>query len=119
MSRNQILLRIIPLGVILFLFIYNSKRSFYNNGVRFYENEINSIISKIERTRGTKVYYGEEDYFYLEDYKGVSLKINDSIKKVGQQIWVYRKSTDVSDYKLIGTGEPIKPKKSYFAYFFS
>lgn len=118
MSRNQILVRITPLVVILFLFIYNSKRSFYNNGVRFYENEINSIIIKIERTRGTKVYYGKEDYFYLEDYKGVPLRNNDSIKKLGQQIRVYRKSADGSDYKFIGTGLPVKPKKNYFTYFF-
>jgi hypothetical protein len=119
MSRKQILLRIIPLVVIVFLLIFNSKRGFYNKWLEFYGNDINAIINKIERTRGTKIHYGKEDYFYLENYKGVPLKKGDSIKKSGQEIRVYRKDTDGSDYKLIGTGAPLKPKKSYFAYFFS
>jgi hypothetical protein len=120
MSRKQILLRIIPAFILLFLSVYISKRESYNKWVDFYEDEINAIISKIKRTRGTKVHYGDkEDYFYLENYKGVPLIEGDSISKVNQVIEVYRKEINGGEFKYIGKGVPLKPKSSYNAYFFN
>ncbi|WP_157208530.1 hypothetical protein [Mariniflexile maritimum] len=121
MKRKQILLRVIPAFIFVFLFAYISKQEDYNKWITFYKDDINAIISKIERTRGTKVYYGdkEEVYFYLEDYKGVPLKEGDSINKVNQEIEVYRKEINGGDFKYIGKGVPLKPKNSYFAYFFT
>lgn len=99
-------------------FTYNSKRDNYNNRINFYKNEISSIIYKIERTRGTKVYYGNNgDFFYLEAYKGIYLKEGDSIKKVNQLIKIHRKEYGNEKFKFIGTGEPVK-QPSYFDFFF-
>jgi hypothetical protein len=102
------------------MFAFISKIESYKKGVDFYEDEINAIISKIKRTRGTKVHYGDkEDYFYLEDYKGVLLKEGDSISKVNQVIKVYRKDINGGEFKYIGKGSALKPKSSYFMYFFN
>jgi len=85
--------RIIFLAIALFIIIYNSKRSYYNKKVDFYNENINGVIIKIKETRGTKVYYGENEYFFLEAYKGVQLKEGDSISKSNQDIKIYRKSS--------------------------
>lgn len=109
--------RIIFFAVVLFVIIYNSGRSYYNKDVAFYDEEIRAVINKIKRTRGIKVYYNDsKDFFYLGAYKGVPLIEGDSIVKVNQKIKVYRK-TSINNYKLIGTGEPIK-QPSYFVFFF-
>ncbi|WP_406685047.1 hypothetical protein N1F78_04800 [Seonamhaeicola sp. MEBiC1930] len=121
MSRKQALIRIIPVVILLFFVIYSIKKSSYNKGVEFYENNFNAIIKSFEKskvTRGTKVFYSDDDvYFYLENYEGVSLKVGDSIIKSGQEIQVFRKANKVSGYELLGDGNPIKPLESFWDYF--
>ena len=103
--------RVIIVIAILCL-IFFSKWYDYKNQVDFYKKDINLIIKSIIETRGTKVHYNNDEFFYLETYKGVSLEVGDSISKKNEKIEVY------SNGVLTGYGEIMKPKETYFEYFF-
>ena len=83
----------IVIVLIAFTLIYNSKSSYYENKVSFYNNEVTGVITHINTTRGTKVFYGESDYFYLDQLEEKNIKVGDSIiKKVDSDLNVYRKN---------------------------
>ena len=65
---------------------------------RFYKEYISGEILKIERTRGTKVYYTESDFFYLDTYKGVVLKQGNTFQKNGPELIIFEK--DKNDIKI-------------------
>ena len=96
----------------LLCLIYFSKWSNYKTEVEFYENDSNISIKKIVEARGTKVYYGMDDFFYLSSYKGSKLSVGDSMSKKNEKIELYSNGT------LKGYGEIRKPKDNYFKYFF-
>ena len=116
----HILKRIIPVliifGIVSYL-IYNSKRSDYKNKLLFFHKNINARIVKIAENRGTKVYYSEDDFFYLESYKGVNIMKGDSLLKNDQEIKIYRKNKN-NKFNFVGKGKPLKPPATYFEYFF-
>lgn len=116
----HILKRIIPVLIVFGIagyWIYNSKRSDYKNDLFFFNTNINAHILRIVESRGTKVYYSEENFFYLESYRGVDIMEGDSIAKEDQEIKIYRKNKN-SNFYLVGKGYPVKPPDSYFEYFF-
>ena len=92
--------------------IFFSKWYDYKNKIDFYDKNIDFSILKIKKNRGTKIYYSKENFFYLSTYKGVSLEVGDSISKKNEKIEVY------SNGVLTGYGEIMKPKETYFEYFF-
>ena len=108
-------------GVIIILLaltlIYNSKRSDYENDISFYKKYVSGEILKIKRTRGVKVFFTENDFFYLDTYKGVDLKAGNTFQKNGADLIVFEKD---KKGKMIekGKGIIIKPKDSYFKHFF-
>jgi hypothetical protein len=109
------MLKIIWRGILLITLlclIFFSKWSDYKNNVEFYKKEANISIKKIVETRGTKVYYNSEDFFYLETYKGDKLEVGDSISKKNEKIEIFTNGT------LTGYGQIKKPKENYFLYFF-
>jgi hypothetical protein len=108
---------IVIFGVLFLIVIYNTKRSDYVNDLNFYKKDIQVEILDIIQTRGIKVYYTKDDFFYLDIYKGVPLEKGDVLKKVGSIVTVYRENKNHS-VEIAGTGEIIKPKDSYFEYFF-
>lgn len=108
----------ILLVLILFTLIYNSKSEHYKNKVDFYNKNIDGIITKIKRTRGTKVYYAESDFFYLEQLEDKLLKVGDSIsKKTNSELAVYEKIEN-EHYIYLTKIKVMKPQSSYFKFFF-
>jgi len=98
--------------LIVFCLIFFSKWRTYKNNVEFYKKDINFSVIKITETRGTKVYYDKDNFFYFDTYKGDKFELGDSILKKNGKIKLYNKSS------LKGYGEIIKPKENYFEYFF-
>lgn len=113
--KKVIPILIVALALIL---IYNSKRGYYRNKTNFYSSTLNVKILKIKDARGTKVYYSEEDFFYLESCEDIHVYPGDSISKVGSKIKVFRNKTG-KVYVLAESGKAIKPKDSYFNFFFN
>jgi hypothetical protein len=112
--------KIIPAFIIFLIFsffIYNSKTKYYEKSKEFHAGNFNGEIEKIVEGRGTKIYYENEKYFYLEDYDGVKLLVGDIIRKNNNEISVLRKNSK-DEYIEIGNGKSLEPKKSYFKYFF-
>lgn len=103
--------------IILLTLIYNSKTDYYKNKVNFYNKSVNGIITKIKTTRGTKVYYNESDFFYLEQLENNSLKVGDSINKEENDLYVYEKNEN-GQYVYLTKVKVLKPKSSYFKFFF-
>lgn len=111
--------RILPVLLIIVacVLIYTSKMSYYQNKVAFFEKDISGIVSKISEGRGTKVYYQESDFFYLEQCKVNSINIGDSLSKRRSSLKVFRK-TGFDNFILFEEGKVLKPKSSYFNFFF-
>jgi hypothetical protein len=108
----------IVIVLVAFTLIYNSKSSYYENKVDFYNNNINGIISDIKTTRGTKVRYGKSDFFYLEQLEKKEIKAGDSIvKKADSELTVYRKN-ERGQFIYLTKIKVLKPKSSYFKFFF-
>ena len=108
----------IVIVLIAFTFIYNSKSSYYENKVAFYNGNVNGIIAEIKTTRGTKVHYGESDFFYLEQLEEKEIKIGDSIiKRDNSELTVYRKN-ESGQFIYLNKIKVLKPKSSYFKFFF-
>jgi len=108
----------IVIVLIAFTLIYNSKSSYYENKVSFYNNEVTGVITHINTTRGTKVFYGESDYFYLDQLEEKNIKVGDSIiKKVDSDLNVYRKN-ESGKFNYLTKIKVLKPKGSYFKFFF-
>ncbi|WP_108424998.1 hypothetical protein [Flagellimonas amoyensis] len=104
--------------LVAFTLIYNSKSSYYENKVAFYNNNVNGIIVDIKAARGTKVYYGESDFFYLEQLEEKEIKVGDSIvKKVDSELTVYRKNKS-GQFIYLTKIKVLRPKSSYFKFFF-
>ena len=115
MFKKRILLILIILSV--GVLIYTSKMSYYQNKVNFFEKNINGVVSKISEGRGTKVYYSESDFFYLEQCQVNSIKVGDSLSKSRSVIKVFRK-TESENFGIIEEEKVLKPKNSYFNFFF-
>lgn len=109
----KILLVIIALPII----IYFTKVDYDKKTIDFYEKDVNGIISKIKRTRGTKVYYNSSDFFYLEQLKDKTIKVGDSISKKGSDLLVFDKNSS-GQYSFRNEIKVIKPKDSYFKFFY-
>ena len=100
------------------IIIYNTKSSYYQNKVDFYEKNINGAVTKIKQTLGTKIYYNETDFFYLEQLENKSLKVGDSInKKMDSDLTVFEKN-ESGQYIYLTKIKVMKPKSSYFKFFF-
>ncbi len=112
--------KVIPVIVVTvaLVLVYNSKRGYYQNKIDFYNSTLDIKILKIKDARGTKVYYSEKDFFYLESCEGIELYSGDSISKVGNMIKVFRSKTG-KGYVLSESGKAVKPKDSYFNFFFN
>lgn len=104
----------IRIGIVLLFLItvYNSKSSDYVIGIEFFKKHLNAKVLEIKGSRGAKVYYSNDDFFYLDMYRGIPIKVGDYLVKVDSIVKIYRND------KFIGTGEILKPKDSYFEYFF-
>ena len=104
---------------ILLSLIYNSKTEYYEKSIEFSNKSFSGEITKIITTRGTKVYYQDydaENYFYLEDYRGIKLFVGDVFRKSGNEIIIMREDHS-GKFVKVGTGKSLKPKESYFSYF--
>lgn len=118
MKQRKKYILTISIGVIIvFTFIYNSKTEFYNKKVEFYDKNITSLVTEIKETRGTKVYLKNGDYFYISSIDYKDLKVNDKLKKLNNEIFVYRKDKQ-GEYQIIHNGKAIKPQETYFRFFF-
>ena len=117
MRKKSALVWRILIILIFLIFVYNSKRSDYENDIAFFEKDCTGEIVKIKTTRGTKVYFTNKDFFYLNTYKGVKLNKGDSFQKLGTEVTVFEKS---KSGKIIfkGSGLIVKPEESYFKFFF-
>ncbi|PWH81829.1 hypothetical protein DIS18_14225 [Algibacter marinivivus] len=108
----------IVIVLIALTLIYNSKSSYYENKVVFYNDNVNGIITDIKTTRGTKVHYGKSDFFYLEQLEKKEIKVGDSIlKKADSDLNVYRKN-ESGQFIYLTKIKVLKPKNSYFKFFF-
>ena len=83
----------------------------------FYKKNVDAIILKIEEGRGTKVYYNESEFFYLDQLKEESIKAGDSISKRGSDLLVFDKNT-MGQYHFLNKIEVTKPEDSYFKFFY-
>ena len=90
---------IIIIGI--FCLIFFSKWNDYKNNVEFYKKEANISIKKIVESRGTKVYYNSEDFFYLETYNGDKLEVGDSISKKNEKIEIVEIAEDQIEGQMI------------------
>ncbi|WP_190311295.1 hypothetical protein [Psychroflexus gondwanensis] len=97
--------------------IYFTKTDYYKNTVDFYKNDVNGIILKIKESRGTKVYYNESEFFYLDQLKDKSIKVGDSISKRGSDLLVFEKNSN-GQYEFLKKINVIKPKDSYLKFFY-
>ena len=107
--------KIITLVILLIfsLVVFNSKKDKYEKSEEFYRNSFSGEIEKIIEGRGTKVYYGNESFFYEEDYEGEKLRVGDIVRKNNAEITIMRKNSN-GEYIEIGKGKSIEPNKSYF-----
>ena len=112
--------KIIPASIIFIIFgffFYNSKTDDYEKSKEFYNKTFSGKIEKIVEGRGTRIYYGDQNYFYLSNYEGIELLVGDIIQKNNSKISILRKNSK-NEYLEIGNGKSLEPKKSYFEYFF-
>ncbi|MFL1897264.1 hypothetical protein ACJRPK_16290 [Aquimarina sp. 2-A2] len=103
--------------LIFFALIYNSKKEYYSNKVKFFDKKMGGVILDIKEGRGTKVYYAKEDFFYLEQLESKSIMIGDSLIKNGTELSVYRKNGG-EKFMFLKKESIIKPNDSYFKFFF-
>ncbi len=112
---------IIIVIIIIFGFnIYNSKSEYYKKHIEFYNKKFSSEVNKIVEGRGTKIYYNTNDYFYTffceKEYKmDEIIKFGDILVKKKDTLEVCRNSIN----NIIFSTKVIKPKKTYFEYFFN
>jgi len=119
MKKTASILIIIVIFIIFGFYVYNSKREYYEKHIEFYDKNFSEEVKKITEGRGTKIYYNSNEYFYTffceDEYKiDRDLKVGDIIVKKTDTLEVCRNSMD----NIILTSKVIKPKKSYFEYFF-
>ncbi|MBF4491953.1 hypothetical protein IR010_05310 [Flavobacterium sp. MR2016-29] len=114
--RNGTIPILVIISILLFL-IYNSKNEYYKKSKEFHEKTLNGEILEIAKSRGTKIYYDRNDFFYQSDYEGPELFVGDVIRKNGSEIMILRKDSK-GDYIEVGKGKSVEPEKSYFNYFF-
>ena len=107
----------ITIVLIVFVLIFTSKIDYYKNDLKFYNNDIRGVITKIVETRGTKIYYSESDFFYLSQLNG-KLVVGDSISKKSQSDLKIFKNNKNDEYLLQDTIKVKKPSSNYFEYFF-
>lgn len=109
---------VVVIIISIFIFIvYNSKSEYYQKSKEFHEKYFNGEILKIVEGRGTEIYYEKNSFFYKDDYEGPELLVGDILRKNNSEITIMRKNAE-GDYVEIGKGKSIKPKESYFNYFF-
>jgi len=106
------ILRYVLLGLFLVL-VFSSKYSDYRQRVKFHNENISKKIVRIKEGRGTKVYFDDENYFFLDSYKGPPLAIGDFVIKDGTKISVFRGSDNSSFSGIL-----VPPPETYFEFFF-
>jgi hypothetical protein len=91
------------------------KREYYENHQKFYnEYIVDAEIVKVVEGRGTKVYYSNDDFFYLESCRNLELREGDFMRKRDTIINVYR--TENNKDVLVSSGVIPKPPKTYLDY---
>ena len=86
--------------------VYNSKSEFYHKHNEFYNQIFTAQVTKIVEGRGTKIFYGSNNYFYSdyceEEYKLEKLiKVGDVIRKKTGILEIYREDFQIISCKVI------------------
>lgn len=96
----------------LVLLIFSSKINDYKIDLEFYKKQGSFKILEIKRERGVKVYYTDNDFFFLDTYEGNEIKSGYNIVKTDSIVKIYNNSN------FVGEGKILKPAENYFQYFF-
>jgi len=100
----------IPHIIIIFIFlvsVYNSGRDYYNQYVSFYKKDFNGIVLKKVVSKYTRIYYSENEYFYLNFIENAKIEEGDYLIKKDSKLVVNN-----TEYKLEAL------PSSYFYFFF-
>ena len=111
---------IFVISIFCFL-VYNSKSVYYEADKEFYDHAyFSGEVVKISGGRGTKIFYGESEFFYAgslaNDSVAEIIKIGDVVRKRDSVLEISREDEE-NEMKQIATVKVKNPGDSYFWYF--